>query len=58
MRGASAFESHDVILRLIAIAEEFSAGLLIDAIEILLPKDAAAPSKNLLLNGIGLDSSR
>jgi hypothetical protein len=37
--GASALQSHDAILRLVAIAEEFSTGRFVDAIEIRLPSD-------------------
>jgi hypothetical protein len=37
--GASTFQTHDAILRLIAIAEEFSTGRLVDAIEVELPSD-------------------
>jgi hypothetical protein len=37
--GEPVFQSHDAILRLIAIAEEFSVARFVDAIEILLPSD-------------------
>jgi hypothetical protein len=37
--GEPAYESQDTILRLVAIAEEFSIGRLIDAIEVTLPSD-------------------
>jgi hypothetical protein len=36
---ASTFQSHDAILRLVAIAEDFSSGRFVDAMEVLLPSD-------------------